>query len=96
MESRPGNRQQAWTAEEHEHGDRFLRLSADGVPSLEGTRTTVVEIALDSLAHHWEAVELQRQHPHLMMRQIHASLAAAWQRSRRAFTGMVYAQRQWG
>ncbi len=29
-----------------------IELSADGVPYLEGTRTTVVEIALDSLAHH--------------------------------------------
>jgi uncharacterized protein (DUF433 family) len=52
-----------------------IELSADGVPYLEGTRTKVVEIALDSLAHHWDAEEIQRQHPHLTMGQIHAALA---------------------
>lgn len=52
-----------------------IQLSADGVPYLEGTRTKVIEIALDSLAHHWDAEEIQRQHPHLTMGQIHAALA---------------------
>ena len=52
-----------------------IELSADGVPYLEGTRTKVVEIALDSLAHHWDAEEIQRQHPHLTMGQIHTALA---------------------
>jgi uncharacterized protein (DUF433 family) len=52
-----------------------IELSADGVPYLEGTRTKVVEIALDSLAHHWDAEEIKRQHPHLTMGQIHAALA---------------------
>ncbi len=36
---------------------------------------TVVEIALDSLAHHWDAEKITRQHPHLSMGQIHAALA---------------------
>ncbi|MBM3953860.1 MAG: DUF433 domain-containing protein [Planctomycetes bacterium] len=52
-----------------------IALSADGVPYLEGTRTKVVEIALDSLAHHWDADDIQRQHPHLTMGQIHTALA---------------------
>ncbi len=52
-----------------------IELSSDGVPYLEGTRTKVVEIALDSLAHHWDAEEIQRQHPLLTMGQIHAALA---------------------
>ena len=52
-----------------------IELSDDGVPYLEGTRTKVVEIALDSLAHHWDAEEIQRQHPHLTMGQIHTALA---------------------
>ena len=52
-----------------------IQLSVDGVPYLEGTRTKVIEIALDSLAHHWDAEEIQRQHPHLTMGQIHAALA---------------------
>ncbi|MBM4012204.1 MAG: DUF433 domain-containing protein [Planctomycetes bacterium] len=52
-----------------------IELSSDGVPYLQGTRTKVVEIALDSLAHHWDAEEIQRQHPQLAMGQIHAALA---------------------
>lgn len=52
-----------------------IELTADGVPYLEGTRTKVVEIALDTLAHHSDAEEIQRQHPHLTMGQIHAALA---------------------
>jgi len=52
-----------------------IELSTDGVPHLEGTRTKVVEIALDSLAHHWDAEEINRQHPHFTMGQIHAALA---------------------
>ncbi|MFM8633367.1 MAG: DUF433 domain-containing protein [Planctomycetia bacterium] len=52
-----------------------IDFSTDGVPYLEGTRTKVVEIALDSLAHHWDAEDIQRQHPYLTMGQIHAALA---------------------
>ena len=52
-----------------------IELSRDGVPFLEGTRTKVVEIALDRIAHHWDAEEIQRQHPHLTLGQIYAALA---------------------
>lgn len=52
-----------------------IELRADGVPYLEGTRTKVGEIALDSLAHHWDAEEIPRQHPQLVMGQIHAASA---------------------
>lgn len=34
-----------------------IQLSADGVPYLEGTRTKVIQIALDSLVHHWDDLE---------------------------------------
>ena len=40
-----------------------------------GTKTKVVEIVLDRLAHHWDADEIQRQHPHLALAQIYAALA---------------------
>lgn len=40
-----------------------------------GTQTKVIEIALDRIAHHWDADEIQRQHPHLNLAQIHAALA---------------------
>ena len=51
-----------------------IELNADGVPVLSGTRTKVVDIVLDRLAHHWDADEIQRQHPHLRLAQIHAAL----------------------
>jgi Protein of unknown function (DUF433) len=34
-----------------------------------------LEVALDRLAHHWDADEIQRQHPHLSLGQIHSCLA---------------------
>lgn len=52
-----------------------IEVSADGVPILSGTRTKVTEVALDHLAHHWNAEEIQRQHPHLSFGQIHSALA---------------------
>ena len=51
-----------------------VELTADGVPTVAGTRTKVVEIVLDHLAHHWDAYEIRRQHPHLSLGQIHAAL----------------------
>ncbi len=47
----------------------------DGKLWLTGTQTKVIEVALDRLAHHWDADEIQRQHPHLTLGQIHSCLA---------------------
>lgn len=52
-----------------------IELTPEGVPILTGTQTKVVEIVLDRLAHHWDADEIKRQHPHLGLAQIHAALA---------------------
>ena len=51
-----------------------IDVSAAGVPFVAGTRTKVIEIALDRLAHHWDAEDIQRQHPHLTLSQIYAAL----------------------
>ncbi len=51
-----------------------VELSSDGVPLIEGTTTKVIEVALDRLAHHWDADEIRRQHPHLRLTQIHGAL----------------------
>jgi uncharacterized protein (DUF433 family) len=48
---------------------------SDGKLWLIGTQTKVLEVALDRLAHHWDADEIQRQHPHLTLGQIHSCLA---------------------
>src|ERR1700730_5482607 len=52
-----------------------VELRADGKPWLIGTQAKVVEVVLDRLAHHWDADEIQRQHPHLTLAQIYSSLA---------------------
>lgn len=52
-----------------------IEIQSDGVPYLSGTRTKVLEIALDRIAHHWDADEIRRQHPHLSLGQIHAALS---------------------
>jgi uncharacterized protein (DUF433 family) len=52
-----------------------LAFTPEGVPILAGTNTKVIEIALDYLAHRWEADEIHRQHPHLTRGQIHSALA---------------------
>jgi uncharacterized protein (DUF433 family) len=52
-----------------------IEISSSGVARVSGTRTKVVEIALDRIAHHWDAEEIRRQHPHLTLSQIYAALA---------------------
>ena len=52
-----------------------IGVTAEGVPILSGTQIKVVEIVLDYLAHRWTADEIQRQHPHLSLGQIHSALA---------------------
>ena len=45
------------------------------VPMIAGTQTKVVEIVLDHVAHGSDAREIQREHPHLSLAQIHGALA---------------------
>ncbi len=52
-----------------------ISLNTDGVPVVSGTRTKVVEIAVEHLAYGWDANELHRQHPYLSLGQIHSALA---------------------
>src|SRR5205823_6510542 len=52
-----------------------LEFRADGKAWLIGTQTKVIEVVLDRLAHHWDAEEIHRQHPHLNLAQIYTCLA---------------------
>ena len=52
-----------------------IEVNSQGVPYLAGTQTKVIEVVLDRLAHHWDADEIQRQHPHLSLAQIYSALA---------------------
>jgi uncharacterized protein (DUF433 family) len=49
-----------------------------GVPLIGGTTTKVVELVLDVMAHGWSPEEIQFQHPHLTLGQIHSALAYYW------------------
>lgn len=42
------------------------------------TNTKVIELVLDKLAYGWSAAEIQHQHSHLTMGQIHSALAYYW------------------
>jgi uncharacterized protein (DUF433 family) len=52
-----------------------IETDSHGTPVVAGTRTKVLEIALDRVAHGWAAEEIQRQHRHLSLGQIHSALA---------------------
>ena len=52
-----------------------IEIADDGTATIAGTKTKVIEVALDRLAYHWDADEIKRQHPHLTLGQIHAALA---------------------
>ena len=52
-----------------------IDIEDGGVPIIRGTRTKVIEIALDHIAYRWDADEILRQHPSLSLGQIHSALA---------------------
>ncbi len=52
-----------------------INVTPDGVPMLAGTKTKLIEVALDRLAHYWDVDEIHRQHPHLTRGQICSALA---------------------
>jgi len=57
------------------NGYPHIELNAKGQPGIDGTRTRVFDIVLDQIAYHWDAEEIQRQHPDLTLAQIHSTLA---------------------
>ena len=52
-----------------------IRLDERGIAWIDDTRSKVIEVAMDHLAHGWSAEEIHRQHPHLTLAQTHAALA---------------------
>jgi len=52
-----------------------ITLDADGEPAITNANTKVTLIAMDRLAHHWDANEIQRQRPHLTLGQIYSALS---------------------
>jgi uncharacterized protein (DUF433 family) len=55
--------------------ESHIRLDARGVAWIDDTKTKVLEVALDQIAHGWSPEEIHFQHPHLSLGQIHSALA---------------------
>ncbi len=52
----------------------FIEFDTQGVPHVAGTRTKILEVVLDHLANGWDAEEIHREYPHLLLTHIHAAL----------------------
>ena len=52
----------------------FIQLDSTGVAWVQGTRIKVIELAMDHLAHRWDAIEIHREHPAISLFCIHAAL----------------------
>lgn len=55
--------------------ENYIEIDENRVAWIADTRTKVIEIALDKLAHGSSPEELHFQYPHLSMAQIHSALA---------------------
>src|SRR5436305_13450061 len=53
----------------------YIVIGEAGVPVIDGTSVTVVELVLETVAYGRGPDELQFQHPHLTLGQIHSALA---------------------
>jgi uncharacterized protein (DUF433 family) len=51
-----------------------IEVDTHGVAWVVGTKTKVVEIVLDKIAHGWSPEEIHVQHPHLSLAQIQGAL----------------------
>jgi len=51
-----------------------VRIDDRGVAWIDETKTKVIEVALDQIAHGWSPEEIHFQHSHLSLGQIHAAL----------------------
>jgi len=51
-----------------------IEIDGGGVAWLGGTRVKVTAIVLDKVAHGWNPEEIQFQHPHFSLAQIHGAL----------------------
>lgn len=59
-------------------GYEHIAITVDGVPTIEGTTTKVIELVLETMAYGWSPEELHLQHPHLSLGQIHSALGYYW------------------
>src|SRR5262249_18134514 len=55
--------------------ETHIELDERGVPWISGANTKVIEVVLDKVASGLSPEEIQFQHPHLSLSQIHSALA---------------------
>jgi len=55
--------------------ETHVEIDKDGRAWITGANTKVSEVVLDKLAYGWSPEEMQLQHPHLFLSQIHAALS---------------------
>jgi uncharacterized protein (DUF433 family) len=54
---------------------KHIMLDPDGAAVIDGTTMKVKELVLEHVAYGWSAEQLHREHPYLMLSQVHAALA---------------------
>ena len=57
---------------------KYIELTPQQVPIIAGTTLKVVELIEAQQAYQWSAEQVQAQHPHLSLSQIHSALAYYW------------------
>ena len=55
-----------------------IAIDPEGVPIIAGTRTKVLQLVIDVMAHGSSPEEMRFQYPHLSLGQIHSALAYYW------------------
>src|SRR3954452_14452882 len=55
--------------------DGHIEIDARGIPRIAGSRSRVVDVVLDRMAHGWTPAQILEQHPHLSLAKIHAAFA---------------------
>jgi uncharacterized protein (DUF433 family) len=59
-------------------GYKHIERDGNGTARVAGTRSRVIDLAMEQRAFGYSPEEMQRQHPHLSLAQIHAALAYYW------------------
>ena len=52
-----------------------IELDNAGVARISGTRTKVIQVVMDKMAHAWGSEDIQKQYPHLALAEVHAAMA---------------------
>jgi uncharacterized protein (DUF433 family) len=52
-----------------------IEVDERGVARIAGSRIKVIHLVMDKMANGWDVEEIQRQHPHLSLGQVHAAFA---------------------